>query len=103
MSSDTSMLFLDPGLNGTSGFYIVSAQTFVESQTHNVSLNNSVHSLPVYVRLLISYFSNHFLLVPQYIVQCWGFLICSDHHLYSYSTEDAIRIGNSFITILNHT
>jgi hypothetical protein len=29
--------------------------------------------------------------------------ICSDQQLYSYSTQDAVRIGNSFITILNHT
>jgi hypothetical protein len=36
-------------------------------------------------------------------VQCWGYLVASDHQLYSYSTQDAVRIGNSFITILNHT
>jgi hypothetical protein len=28
-----------------------------------------------------------------------GVLICSDHQLYSYSTQDAVRIGNPFITI----
>jgi hypothetical protein len=38
----------------------------------------------------------------QCIVQCWGYLISSDHQLYSYSTQDAVRIGNSFITILKH-
>jgi hypothetical protein len=27
----------------------------------------------------------------------------SEPQLYSYSTEDTVRIGNSFITILNHT
>jgi hypothetical protein len=31
------------------------------------------------------------------IVSCWGFLICSEPQLYSYSTQDAVRIGNSFI------
>jgi hypothetical protein len=61
------MLFLDPGLDGTSGLYNVSAQTSVESQTHDVSLNKFVLSLSVDVRLLTSYFSNHFRLVPQYI------------------------------------
>jgi hypothetical protein len=28
-----------------------------------------------------------------------GFLISSNHQLYCYSTEDTVRIGNSFITI----
>jgi hypothetical protein len=32
-----------------------------------------------------------------------GYSIRSDHQLYSYSTEDTVRIVNSFITILNHT
>jgi hypothetical protein len=64
-SSDIPIWFLDPGLDGTSGFYTASAQISVESQTHNVSLNNFVRSVPVDVRLLLSYFSNHFLFVPQ--------------------------------------
>jgi hypothetical protein len=37
------------------------------------------------------------------IVTCYGSLIPSDHQSYSYSVQDAVKIGNSFITILNHT
>jgi hypothetical protein len=45
----------------------------------------------------------HIILHIVYIVQCWRFLIAFEPRLYSYSTQDAVRIGNSFITILNHT
>jgi hypothetical protein len=37
------------------------------------------------------------------IVTSWGYLIASDPQSYNYSTQDAVRSGNSFITILNHT
>jgi hypothetical protein len=55
----------------------------------------STHPLPDILSLSLA--------ISQYIVQCWGILISPEPRLYSYSTQDAVRIGNSFITILNYT
>jgi hypothetical protein len=43
------------------------------------------------------------MMMMMHIVQCRGYSIASEPQLYTLITEDTVRIGNSFITILNHT